>query len=191
MNKIILGIIGQNGAGKTAVTEYLKKKYNAVSFRFSDPLKDILERLHLPDSRQNFQTLSTILRQNFSEDILSKIIAEDVRKVNDEIIITEGIRRPSDVVYLKELPDFHLIFLKADAEIRYERIKNRNEKSGDQSKTWKKFLLEENQESETQIRDIAKQADFTIDNNGSLKELYKQLDELVNKLNDGFPLSRE
>ena len=179
MNKIILGIIGENGSGKTALTEYIKQKYNAVSFRFSDPLKDILDRLYLENNRQNFQTLSTVLRQNFREDLLSSVIAEDIKKAADPLIIAEGVRRPSDIVYLKNLPGFHLVNIKADAETRYERIKNRAEKSGDQSKTWEEFLTEEKQESEQKIDEIASQADYTIDNNGTPEDLHKQLDKII------------
>lgn len=181
MTKIILGLIAKNAGGKTTATEYLKSKYGAVSFRFSDPLKDILNRLHLEASRENFQTLSTILRQNFSEDILSRVIAEDVKNANAEIIITEGVRRPTDVKYLKNLPGYHLVFIETEAKIRFERLKKRVEKPGDQDKTWEEFLAEEDQESELKIDDIAVTAEFKIDNNGGLEELYKQLAELIDR----------
>ncbi|MEK7644076.1 MAG: AAA family ATPase, partial [Patescibacteria group bacterium] len=90
-NKIIIGIIGENASGKTTATDYLKEKFGAVSFRFSDMLGDILKRLYLEHSRSNFQTLSTILRQNFSEDIMSRVIAEDVNNSAAILIITEGV----------------------------------------------------------------------------------------------------
>ncbi len=181
MNKLIIGIVAKNAGGKTTATEYLKEKYQAISFRFSDPLKDILTRLHLEPSRQNFQTLSTILRQNFSEDILSQVIAEDVKNSSAKIIITEGVRRPTDVKYLKDLPGYQLVYIEADPKIRYERLKQRIEKPGDQNKTWEEFLAEENQESEQKIDEIATTAKFKLNNNGSLEELYKQLDELLKK----------
>lgn len=184
MSKIILGIIAKNAGGKTTATEYLKSKYSAVSFRFSNPLKDILNRLHLESSRENFQTLSTVLRQNFSEDILSRVIAEDVKTADAKIVITEGVRRPTDVKYLKDLPGYHLIYIETEAKTRYDRLKRRVEKPGDQTKTWKEFLAEEKQESEKKIDEIAAAAEFKIDNNGSLQNLYQQLDELIHRYAD-------
>lgn len=184
MQKIIIGIVAEMAAGKTTATDYLKEKYQAVSFRFSDPLRDILERLHLEHTRGNLQTLSTSLRQNFSEDILSKVLALDVKNSDNHIIITEGIRRPSDITYLKEIPGFCLISLEADQKIRFERITKRSENPDDQNKTWEEFVAEGNQESEQKIKEISNEAKFHINNNGTAEELYKQLDELITKLNN-------
>jgi dephospho-CoA kinase len=180
-NKIIIGIVGENASGKTTVTEYLKNKYGAVCFRFSDMLGDILARLYLAPTRANFQKLSTVLRQNFSEDIMSQIIAEDVKKSDAQFIITEGVRRPTDVSYLKDAPGFHLIAITADEATRFERVKSRHEKSDDANKTWEQFKHESTQESEQKIREIADQAEVKIDNNGSIELLYQQLDALVTK----------
>ena len=77
MPKIILGLVGEIAAGKSTATEYLKQKYGAVSFRFSDPLRDILARLHIENSRPNLQALSTFLRRQYGEDLLSKVMALD------------------------------------------------------------------------------------------------------------------
>lgn len=181
MIKIIIGIVAEIAGGKTTATEYLKKKYNAVSFRFSDPLKDVLTRLHLESSRQNFQTLSTILRQNFSEDLLSKVMAEDVKLSEAKIIITEGIRRPTDITYLKDNPGFHLISIETTEKNRYQRLLQRAEKPDDKTKTWEEFLKDENQESEQKIKEIAATSEFHLDNNGDYDNLYKQLDEIVKK----------
>ena len=113
-NKLILGITGEMAAGKTTITEYIKERHGGVSFRFSTMLRDVLKRMHLEINRENLQELSTILRKQFGDDLMSKIIAQDVAAASDNIIIVEGIRRPSDVAYLRDLPGFHLIAIDAD-----------------------------------------------------------------------------
>lgn len=179
MAKLIIGIVGENAAGKTTATEYLKKKFNAVTFRFSDMLYDILKRMYIEPNRGNLQTISTILRQNFGDDIMSKVIAQDAKNSTSEIIITEGVRRPSDVPYLKELSNFILIYIKTDEHVRFSRLARRGEKPDDTTKTWEEFQKEGLQESEQQILAIAQTANSTIDNNGTLEETYSQLDKIV------------
>lgn len=181
MAKLIIGIIGENAAGKTTATEYLKKKFNAVTFRFSDMLSDIAKRMYIEPSRANLQTLSTILRQNFSEDIMSRVIAEDAKNSSAEVIITEGVRRPSDITHLKELSNFILIYIKTDERVRFDRLATRGEKPDDATKTWEEFQAEGKQESEQKILEIATQAQYSIDNNSSLANTYSQLDEVVAK----------
>lgn len=181
-NKIILGLVGEMAAGKTTVTEYIKEKHGGVSFRFSDMLRDILGRMHIEKTRGNLQTLSTILRQNFDDDIMSKVITLDVNEADSPLIITEGIRRPSDITYLKKLDGFHLIAIDVDERTRYERIIERVENSDDQHTTWEAFQAQGRQESEQKIKEIAAKADYTINNNGSLEDAYKQIDDIINKL---------
>lgn len=182
MNKMIIGIVGEIASGKTTVTDYLKQKYKAVSFRFSDILRDILKRLHLPEDRQNMQQLSSALRTHFSEDILSKVLTEDVKMAQAPVIITEGIRRPSDIEFLKNLEGFVLIALKTDAQTRFERLTKRSENPDDQEKTWEQFQKDNNAEAEQKIKDIAAMAKYTVENNGDLKDLYKQIDEIVGEI---------
>ncbi len=142
-------------------------------------LRDILERIHIEESREHLQILSTSLRSLFGDDLMSKVIAKDVAQATDDIIIVEGIRRPSDVTYLSELPGFHLVGITADMRTRYERITARSENPDDQNKTWETFQEEQAQESEGKIQDILKEAEIIIDNNGDLNTLHTQIDAII------------
>ena len=177
--KIIIGIVGEIGSGKTIATDYLKKKYKAKTFKFSDMLRDVLNRLYLEETRENMQKLSTALRGSLGEDLMSRVIAKDVEKSRAKIIICEGIRRPSDVKYLKNLPSFSLIAILANASLRWQRLVKRMENPDDKNKTWLEFKKEAIQEAESEIKKIAKQADFKIDNNGNFDKLYEQLNKII------------
>lgn len=181
MGKLILGFTGQMASGKSTAASYLKKKYGATSHRFSTVLRDILKRAHLEQNRENLQTISRILRQNFSEEILAKSIAEDVKKDNSDLIIIDGIRRPSDVTYLNEVPGFVLVNMKSEMGKRFERITNRNENPDDSKKTLEEFKKEHEAEPEQKIEEVASGAKEIIDNSGSVEELHKQLDEIIEK----------
>lgn len=179
--KIIFGIVGEIAAGKTTISDYLKKKYKARSFRFSDMLRDILNRLYLQETRENMQKLSTVLRRNFGQDIMSKVILHDLQNSKYKFIIAEGIRRPSDIVCFESLSNFYLIAINSKTRLRYKRLIKRAENPDDKNKTWQEFQKESKQETEQKIREIAKQADFIVSNNGSFEQLYKQINEIINK----------
>lgn len=182
MNKIILGLTGPIAAGKEVVKKYLIEKYQAKDCKFSTPLRDVLNRISIPVSRENMQKLSTILRTGFGEDLLAKIIAEDSKNLESEIVVVDGVRRPTDISYLEELPNFFLIKIEADSELRYERMVKRNENPGDSNKTYENFLKDHESEADSLVPVVMKKAKFSIDNNSSLEDLYRQVDEILEKI---------
>ena len=53
-DKIILGFVGERGAGKDAATDYLKDpKYGAKVHKFSAPMSVCLDHLGLPKTTEN------------------------------------------------------------------------------------------------------------------------------------------
>lgn len=169
-------------SGKGTVTDFIVKNHNGKNFRFSTILRDILNRLYLGETRENLQKLSTLLRDNFGQDILSLVIAKEAKNSEDEILVIDGVRRLSDIKFLKDLPGFKLIYIEADVEKRYKRISVRGENSDDNTKTFEQFKKELEQESEIQIKGLRNNADYIIDNNGSIEELHNRVDEIIREL---------
>lgn len=182
--KIIIGLTGQIACGKGVVKKFLIEKYHASDYRFSTILRDVLIRLNIEQSRANIQKMSTLLRQTFGEDLLAKVMADDVKKDNHNFIVIDGIRRMADVKYLKDVPGFFLVSIEADQKIRHQRVIERNENPGDDKKTYEDFLNDENSETEQQIPETMSKADFIIKNNGSWDELWEQIHQLVKKINE-------
>ncbi|MFH0891224.1 MAG: AAA family ATPase [Candidatus Falkowbacteria bacterium] len=178
--KIILGLVGQMACGKGTITKYATEKYGASTYRFSTILWDLLDRLHIEVSRNTLQTLSTSLRQNFGEDILAKVMAEDVRGDNNPIIIIDGIRRLADIKYLKEMENFRLVRIVADPKIRFKRLVERGEKAGDTEKTFEEFMSEQTKEAEAEIPTVMAGAELEINNNHGFEELHRLIDEIIN-----------
>lgn len=178
MTKVI-GLIGEMAAGKSTATDYLKKNFGAITFRFSDALRDVAKRLGIEDTRANLQNLSTALRQAFGDDLLAKAMHAAVQNSSAPLIIVEGIRRPADMLYLKKLPQFKLIYLQVDERTRYDRLKLRRENADDATKTWEQFQTDGAQESEQKIKEIASEAEVVIDNNHTLDELYARLNTIL------------
>lgn len=179
MSKTIIGFVGQIASGKDVCKKYIMEKHGASGHRYSTMLRDILNRLYLPMTRENIQNLSTDLRSRFGEDTMARVIAEDIKNDQHEIVIVEGIRRLADIVSLKDFPNFYLISLEAETQIRYERLVKRNENAGDSEKTYQQFLTDEKKETELQIPEVMAIAKYRIDNNGSFDDLYAQIDKII------------
>jgi len=182
MEKIIFGLTSEMAGGKETVKKYLEKNYHAKSCRFSSIMRDILDRLYLEKSRENIQKLSTALRQVYGEDILALSIKREVKDIEADIVVVDGVRRQADIKYLKELDNFYLIAIEADSKLRFERLKKRAENPGDNEKTYQDFLNDHKKEADKHIPEVMEKADLIIDNNGSLDDLYKQIDKIIKKI---------
>lgn len=179
---IVIGFVGQLSSGKDTVVDYVKDHYGAEVFGFSKILKEILVTLDLEQNRDNYVKVSEIVREHFGDDILSKVMAKRVNESDAKIIAVDGVRRESDYQYLKNNPDFYLVNVFASPETRYERLKKRTEKKDDQGKTWEEFLEDHKKSTEVTIEEVARQADFTVDNNGTLEDLFANIDEIMTKI---------
>ena len=182
MSKTILGFTGLAASGKEVAKKYLEEKYGAENFRFSTIMRDVLTRINVDISRQNLQAVSLCLRQTFGEDLFAKVIANDAKNAKSDIIVIDGVRRLADIAHLTKLEGFHLIAISADPVIRHERLKNRGENVGDSEKSFEQFLNDEQQEAELKIPEVMANADITINNDGSLEDLYQQIDKIVAKI---------
>lgn len=182
-HQLVIAFVGPIASGKGHAVKYLQKNHHASIYRFSTMLRDIMQRVYIPETRENIVKLSSILRTNFGQDLLSKTMRTDVTKDVNKLIVIDGARRISDLDYLKEMPNFFLVKIDADVKIRWQRITARKENPDDKSKTLAQFKNDEQSEIEKTSRALGKFADFTIDNNKSTKDLYKQLDDLINKIN--------
>lgn len=181
MNKIIFGLVGPLACGKETVKRYLVEKYKARDCRFSTILRDILSRVDLSNSRGNMQKLSTVLRANFGEDLLAKAIAMDATKLDSDIVVIDGVRRPTDIEHLNKLSNFFLIKIDAEPQLRYQRLVARNENEGDDRKTFEQFLEDHKAEADGLIPMVMTMAKYSIDNSGSFEDLYRQIDDILKK----------
>lgn len=193
IKKTYIAIIGKMASGKETFGSLLREEIalavsgethpylRVLSHRFSDPLNMILDILHIPKERAHQQKLSTILREAFGEEVIGNALQKLAEADQAEIVFFDGVRRPQDIVMLRGLSNSHLIIIEAPAEIRFERLKKRNDRPGDAEKTREEFLAENNAEAESKIDEIAQQADVTIDNSGTMDDLRKQVRDFLQK----------
>jgi dephospho-CoA kinase len=182
---IIIGLVAEMAGGKTAAAQYLQEKYQAKRYGFGIIIRDLVDRLHLAPTRESTSGISVVLRQKFGNDLLARAMAEDIKNDKEsELVVVESIRREEDILFLKELKNFHLVSIKADPKIRYERLIKRKEKEDDATKTYEEFLKDHERETELSIIPLLDKAEFIVDNNGSQEYFEKQLDNIVSLIKE-------
>ncbi len=182
MEKVIIGIAGEIASGKDTVGKYLAEEHGAHSLRFSQPLRDILDRMNLPQDRENMVKLSIHLRKAFGEDIFSRVILGEAEKSDKTLVVVDGVRRLPDILHLENEKHFYFAYVEASSEKRYERLVKRRQNTDDATKTPAQFEKDAQLETESQIRALKERADFIINNDGTLEELQKQVDDIVSKI---------
>jgi dephospho-CoA kinase len=172
----LIGLTGTNGAGKGEVAAYFRNK-NYAYVSLSDVIRDELKRRGLEASRDNLVACGNELREKFGPDILARKATE---KISGPAVI-DSIRNPQEVEYLRSLGDFVLIAVDAPAEIRFERVRKRGR--NESASTLEEFRQKEELERRGQINGQQLEAcmglaDITIINDGTLEELWHELEAL-------------
>lgn len=177
--KLIIGLVGKICAGKGEVVKHMTDKHSASMYRFSDVLKDLLGRLHLSDTRENLQNLGVAIRDALSDGILADTLKEDIAADDKaDIVVVDGIRYENEVDMLRSFENNVLVFVTAPDETRYERAFGRGTR-GEKDISPEEFRMRDENETEKRVDSIGKQADITIDNSGTLEELYSKVDSIV------------
>ncbi len=177
--KVVVGISGNIGAGKGTVTNYLVQSYHAHNLRYSHILQDILGRLDLSYNRKNLALLAESLRNTFGGDILSHALVAEISRAEAHIVVIDGIRKKDELDTLRKINKFYFIFVDVDMQIRYNRIRERNEKSDDKTKTFEEFKKDHNHAADKDVPILKEYADFVVDNNGNYTQMSKQVNSIM------------
>ena len=179
--KKIIGIAGEIGSGKDTICEYLKENYpNVFVIRFSDVLTEILKLFFDDIKREDQQWLGEILRERFGKDILFKAILRKADKIDEGIIVLNGVRKEGETKTIKENGG-KIVYITADQKLRWERVRIRKEKADDDV-PFEKFVEMGKAEAELQITTVGAMADFKLENNGSKEEFYKKVKEIIESI---------
>ncbi len=176
--KIIIGLVGRICSGKGEMSQYMAKKYGAAVLSFSDPMREMLRMLNQDVNRKNIQTFSLAIRKYFGENAFSTMIKGQALKRNENIIVLDPFRRSADIEAFQSDGMVSIGFVR-DENSRYISMVNRNREKSDSTISKEEFIKLDNAESETEIDALVAKADYTIENNGTVGELYKKVDDLM------------
>ncbi|WP_338461594.1 hypothetical protein V5G20_17880 [Brevibacillus borstelensis] len=185
-----IALTGRMRSGKDAVAAHLTQQYGFVRFAFGDGIRKVCREL-FPDQFANDRKPRALLQgvgqamRAFDPDVW---INATMRKIGDHIalendladydraigesvnpirIVITDVRQPNEVARLRA-EGFVIIRVNASDETRIQRMIDAGDTFDDDTLT---------HETEQHVDSFA--VDYEIDNNGSLAELYAQVDEIM------------
>jgi len=188
---VIIGLTGENCAGKDTLAEYLRKK-GFYYLSLSDIIRDEIADEGKEITRESLIKKGNELRLKFGPGILASRTAAKAEAGKHYCIVS--IRNPSEVEELRKLPNFTLVHVKAKPEIRFARMKARGREGDPQ--TFEAFMHIENAEAKNrdptmqQMVQVGKMADKVAENNADFRMLYDSADSLLSSLSSEFKATR-
>ena len=181
---MIIGLAGSFGAGKGVVVEYLVSQKKFTHYSASGFLTEEIVRRELPVNRDSMIEVANQLRgQHGPAYIIQTLYDRAIENGGDAII--ESLRAVAEVEKIQELGGT-VIGLDAQERLRFDRSVARGSNKDDV--TYEKWREQEQRESN--VTDPTKQnifgalekANYTIYNDGTLEELYAQVDAVLEQL---------
>lgn len=180
---MLIGVTGTLASGKDTISEYLKGQ-GFFHFSLADVIREECERRGLPKDRDTLRNLGNELRETLGADILARRAIMAIQKQNAQSAVITSIRNPEEVKFLKQQPNFVLIAIDAPVEIRYQWIVPRKRESD--FVDFETFKRQENEEMaggefKQNLKDVIAMADYKIINDGTQKELYQKIGDILKK----------
>jgi len=182
MNKKIIAIVGMCGSGKSVATNYLMKKLNAPKVYLGEATFDRMKEEGLELNYDNEKITREKIRAELGMGayaILAQEKIENLLKENNTVIIESLYSWDEYKIFKDKYGDnFKVLAVFAGPDTRFERLSSReNERPIKDIETFEK-------RDYTEIENIAKggpiaRADYTVINEGSTEELFKQIDKYI------------
>jgi dephospho-CoA kinase len=170
--RLVIGIAGRIGAGKTSAAMYLSSKHGFQYLRYSRVLSEWLARD--PEKKSRLQEIGWRVMVGGMQSELNRRLIAQIRPRVD--VAVDGLRHPIDFASLTDsFPEsFYLVYIDSPSNLRWERLNGRNR--------YADFVLFQAADShpvEQQIETLRTRAARVLKNERSLEGLYSELDNVV------------
>ncbi|MHC4816044.1 MAG: deaminase [Planctomycetota bacterium] len=180
---MIIGLTGRNASGKGVAAKYLEAKgfqYHSLA----DVIREAVTDRGLQVTRDNLIATGRELRARHGTGYLAERIMERLEPGHNYVV--DSFRHEDEVAVFRKASNFHLLAVKAQQEIRFERIKARGRENDPQ--TYDEFQDLEKAESTSlqaegqNLTATEACADHCLTNNETIEKFHDDLSQLIPEL---------
>ncbi len=181
----LIGIAGTNGAGKDTVGHMLADRHGYLFISVTDILRNEAERRGEPVEREVLRSISAEWRRELGLGVLvDKAVAEfEASGGKYAGVVIASLRNPGEADRVHALGGI-VIWVDADAKVRYDRVQAalaERGREGEDNKTFEQFKAEEAAEMKSSgdsatldMSAVRQRADITAINNDKPQEEFLQ-----------------
>jgi len=178
----LLTIAGLPGSGKTTAIDAIKDLGIVVTM--GDIIRNEVKKRNLEPTGNNIGKMAKELREKEGPEIIAKKCAEYIMNMDEDIIFVDGVRSLSELNVFREFWKFPIIAIVVDEKKRFKRLFKRSRSDDPQS--LKDLKERDKREIQFGLDEVIKNADYTILNNSTTKELKKKTRKLVMSILDNY-----
>ncbi len=176
--RLVLGITGPIGAGKTSVGKYLESAHGFHYLRYSQVLAEWLATD--PSAKNALQGIGWEVMAGGKQAELNARLLQRIGQDGDYAV--DGLRHLLDHNTLSNAftGHYHLMYIDSPPETRWRRVGARREFA-----TLAEFQAADSHPVEQQIPGLRSEAVAVLNNNGSLEGLYSTVEEVLQRIRSG------
>jgi dephospho-CoA kinase len=171
-DRLVIGIAGRIGAGKTSAAKYLNTKHGFQYLRYSQVLAEWMAAN--PESKAQLQSVGWEVMAGGMQTELNRRLIAQVTPGADAAI--DGLRHIIDQESLSKAfaSSLHLLYIDSGAEQRWNHLNGKGRYTSRDI-----FDTADSHPVEQQIESLRAKADLVLGNEGPLQDLYTAIDKAI------------
>jgi len=183
INKFCLGLTGRMASGKGEIVKVLERKgFKYISL--SDIVRERAAKEGGIQTRSRMQDIGNQLRSEGGAGVLGKKVRERIESLSEQKWVIDGIRNPEEIKELRKINRFFLIAVLSERKIIIDRLINRSRNTDAANIDELNRRLDREwgigePDGGQQVGRCIEEADFKLNNNGTVDELEKEIIKLL------------